>query len=395
MSKQIFNSVGSNYTYGFAFRMLFAFSDKQDQLISYLNNRYKGETKLFYKGREAITYALKTCGFPKGKKVVICGYTCAVVPTAVKNAGLTPIYVDISGESLDFSFETFKNIVDDNQDICAVIIQNTLGFTHDITLFEKYCKEKGIILIEDLAHSVGAKYPDGRETGTVGDFTVLSFSQDKVLDAVSGGALVTRTEKIVDVKVQYENVSVRMQIRDRLYPLRTCKIRSTYGFGIGKFLHFILKKMNALSLPVYSLDNKIQKLPKWYASLILHRFGTLDRDIARRREIALMYLNSLEGYIHKGVTKDDIYRSTSVRVPILVDNQYELIKAFEKEGIHLSDIWYDVPVSPKRYWNLFSNENTCVVSKNISQRMFNLPTHMTLSNRDVERIINTLKKCLK
>ena len=40
------------------------------------------------------------------------------------------------------------------------------------------CKEKDIVLIEDLAHCVGAKYLNGKEAGNVGDLVVLSFSQD-------------------------------------------------------------------------------------------------------------------------------------------------------------------------------------------------------------------------
>ncbi len=395
MQKRIFNSVGSNYTYRFAIDALFARgTGATEKLTEYLNKRYNGKTTLFYKGREAITYALLSCGLPEQSKVAICAYTCAVVPTAVKNAKLVPLYVDIDSNHLDFSFEAFKKVYENDSTIRAVIIQNTLGFTQSITEIEAFCKEKGIFLIEDLAHSAGATYPCGRETGTVGDFTILSFSQDKIVDAISGGALVTRTSKAHSVQIDWRVIPKKEQRRDRLYPIRTCKIRSLYSvFGIGKLLHFILKKRKALSLPVYALDNKIEQLPSWYAELALHRFHTLDTDIARRRKIAEKYLEAFPALVHTCMTKESILRATCVRIPLLVDDRATMIACLQKKGIHISDIWYDVPVSPLRYWHLFKDENKAGEALRVSEKMINLPTHMTLSDADVQRIICTVNTC--
>jgi len=53
------------------------------------------------------------------------------------------------------------------------------------------CQENKIVLIEDLAIQLVLFIPK-KEAGTVGDFTILSFSQDKVIDGISGGALIVR-----------------------------------------------------------------------------------------------------------------------------------------------------------------------------------------------------------
>ncbi len=393
MTKRIFNSVGSNYTYSFALKTLFASGgDGSGKLTEYLDGRYKGKTTLFYKGREAILYALKSANLAEGSKVVVCGYTCAVVPTAVKGAGYTPIYADISKNSLDFDFSVFKNIAENDESVRAVVIQNTLGTTHDIREFEEYCKRKNIVLIEDLAHSAGAKYPCGREVGTVGDFTILSFSQDKIIDAVSGGALITRYKNAKEVPILWEKIDGRALRRDRAYPLRTWIIRNTYALGIGKFLHYMLRRMNLLSLPLYNLDNKVQELPAWYATLAHARFLELDNDIKRRRNIAHLYLEALPELAHSSVTEDSIASSTALRFPLFVNDRDRFVKHCASFGIYISDIWYDVPVSPKKFWHLFEKENLCVNSKKTASKMVNLPTHMTLTERDVKRIINVCKK---
>src|SRR5580704_15195679 len=94
MKKRIFNSVGSNYTLGFALRMLFscAGAGAQKRLTNYLEKTYGGEALLFYKGRQAIEYALRHAGTPQNSKVVIPSYTCVVLPMAITYAGCTTVY---------------------------------------------------------------------------------------------------------------------------------------------------------------------------------------------------------------------------------------------------------------------------------------------------------------
>ena len=394
MHKRIFNSVGSNYTLGFAFKALFVAGGekKNNELIRYLNARYGGTTTLFYKGRNAIEYALRSSGVPYGSKVVICAYTCAVVPTAVRNAGYVPVYADISESSLDFSFETFKKLCDADSDIRAVIVQNTLGFTNSIQEIEALCHERGIILIEDLAHSAGASYPDGREVGTVGDYTILSFSQDKIVDAISGGALITRTQKALPVGIQWKKVPFRAQLRDRFYPIFTYKIRKTYSIGIGKALHYVLRKARMLSQPLYSLDaTYFEILPGWYAALALYRLHNLSGEVARRRMCTHEYLEFLPSELHSTVTYESIERATCLRVPVLMDDRESLIFDFQRNGIYISDIWYDVPVSPKKYWDRFEKENRAPNACVVAAHMINFPTHMTMRSRDVERVAEELR----
>ena len=59
-----------------------------------------------------------------------------------------------------------------------------------------YCRRRGLYLIEDLAHCPGNHYADGPAFGSVGDLVVLSFSRDKQVDAVAGGALIVRNKDL-------------------------------------------------------------------------------------------------------------------------------------------------------------------------------------------------------
>lgn len=187
----IFNSLGSNYDFKFTLKALIA-RENNSQLKSFLENKYQGKVTLVYKGREAIELCLKSLNLPEKSFVAITGFTCFAVFDAIKKSGLDVEYLDIEKGDLNFSAEILEKAVEKNPKIKVVLIQNTLGYPCDIENIAKICKEKKIILIEDLAHSIGTRYENGEEAGSFGDFVVLSFSQDKVIDAVSGGALIER-----------------------------------------------------------------------------------------------------------------------------------------------------------------------------------------------------------
>ncbi|MBI2506561.1 MAG: aminotransferase class I/II-fold pyridoxal phosphate-dependent enzyme, partial [Candidatus Colwellbacteria bacterium] len=189
-----------------------------------LETRYGGETILFHKGREALELALriiqKIDNLPSGSLVAINGFTCYAVYQAVANAGYTPFYLDIEENSLNFSPAKLRSTLETNPGIKVVVVQNTLGYPCAVEEIAQICAEKGIILIEDLAHSVGAVYGSGKEAGAFGDFTVFSFSQDKIIDGISGGALVIKNPRYrIRAPYPLNDLDYKTQLIERLYPL--------------------------------------------------------------------------------------------------------------------------------------------------------------------------------
>src|SRR3989344_5140993 len=283
----IFNSLGSNYDFNFVIKSLWTFTGNSKKLENLLEEKYGGKAILVYKGREAIELGLKSLNLPEGSFVAINGFTCFAVFDAIKKAGLNLEYLDIGKGSLNFSADSLEKAFEKNLKIKVVIIQNTLGYPYDIEGISKICKENNLCLIEDIAHSIGTKYENGEEAGTIGDMTILSFSQDKMIDGISGGALIS---KLPISSLHLEGVGIKQQLVDRFYPLFTYIIRRTYPIGLGKLLHFILKRLNLLSKPMIGADaNKLHKLPGWYTNLIKQGFNKLEENLDHRKNIASIY----------------------------------------------------------------------------------------------------------
>lgn len=390
----IFNSLGSNYNLDTVLKALFSSNSERykTELKNILSEKFGGEVILTYKGRQAIEIALQFLNLPKSSFVAINGFTCFAVFEAVKNAGLDVEYIDIEKEDLNFSPEQLKNILKKNPQIKVVMIQNTLGYPAEVTEIVKICKENKIILIEDLAHSVGTVYKDHIETGKVGDFVVLSFSQDKMIDAVSGGALVIRDKRYQRTFTD-SHLEVKDIIKDRLYPLFTYLIRNTYPLGLGKVIHVILKMLNLLSKPMDNNSTPTTIAP-WYCSLIKEEFADLEKSLNHRRKIASIYSENIDKKILFSKLIKDISNSTNLRFPIFVDNRIDLVNFLKKQNIFISDIWYDAPIAPKRYTAKTNYNHQCPNAEKVADMILNLPTHKNVSEKDAERIAGLINQWL-
>jgi perosamine synthetase len=387
----IFNSLGSNYDLNFALKALFSMG--KSNLKEKLEQKYGGKAVLFYKGREAITFGLKSLSLPQDSLVAINGFTCYAVYRAIEEAGLKPLLIDVPDKGLNFDLKELEEKC--NSKVKAVIIQNTLGYPCDIEAISKFCKDKGIALIEDLAHSAGTVYSGGREAGTVGDITILSFSQDKIIDGVSGGALISRNSKSEIRNPKLGNPSILRQLKDRLYPLLTLKIRFDYSLGIGKPVHLLLKKMRLLSTPMDGSLYGLLDLPDFHQTLAQKALDELNENLKHRRKIAKIYGENLNQDLVMNKVVEDINSSSNLRFPILIPERKRLLNYLKNKGFHLSDIWYDAPIAPKRFMGNIDYSGQCPNAEEISEKILNLPTHKNISEKQALHLSKLINQFLE
>ncbi|MBI2019127.1 DegT/DnrJ/EryC1/StrS aminotransferase family protein [Candidatus Daviesbacteria bacterium] len=391
----IFNSLGSNYDLNFVIKTLFLDNNQRykKDLEKYLSEKFNGQTMLTYKGRQAIELALKILNLPKDSLVAINGFTCFAVYKAIADAGLKPLYLDIDEGDLNFSPLELEKAISKNPNIKVVIIQNTLGFSAKVEKIAEICKKNGIVLIEDLAHSVGAHYGNGLRAGSLGDFVVLSFSQDKLIDAVSGGALIRKGVKLIHPEGGIHWHPFSKQV-DRFYPLFTFIIRKTYPYFFGKMFHTILKSFNLLSQPMNDSSSFIGIAP-WYCKLAKEQLDNLEGNLNHRKKIAKIYADNISREVLSSHLVQEISNSTNLRFPIFINDRLGLTRFLKNKGIFVSDIWYDAPISPKKYMSKTNYNGECPKAEEISEKILNLPTHKNTSEEDALRISYFINQWLK
>ena len=346
-------------------KQLFTHGTKEDcvKLSEFLKKKYGGEVMLTKNGRSALALALKAY-FDRGDKIIVNGFTCYAVYEAIKAAGLTPIWADISEGDLNYDAKTLRGlealylghapgrspkstvpnrVPSSPSDIKGIIIQNSLGNPVDIGAVEKFARKHSLIIIEDLAHSVGVKYADGREAGTVGSATILSFGKDKAIDTISGGALILRKA----IKAPSKRPRVSDTLRSRFYPLFGAICRGLSYIHLGGPLMRLLVKIHFVEK---SADNKLD---------LNCRINKFEAKLALRQ---LKKLNS------RG--------EKPLREFYLVNNREEVLSKLRKAGYFFDGFWYERPVSPERYYKKVNfPEEACPVATEVAKRIVNLPTY--------------------
>ena len=124
------------------------------------------------------------------------------VRTMSISSGLDLIgYVDCS---VDYLMPTYDQVYDfisllDKPEECVFLITHIGGWVNpDIESIAELCREKGISLIEDCAHSLGATL-HGKHTGLFGEAGVYSLYATKAVPAGEGGIVVTNDKELFNV----------------------------------------------------------------------------------------------------------------------------------------------------------------------------------------------------
>lgn len=358
----IFLGQASNYSAGQALRHLFAHGNKRDaeSLRQRLAEKYQStqeSVRLYHTGRSALAAGIQAV-VPLERPVIIPGLTCIAVVRAVRAAGCEPVFVDIDQKTLQYDWskleevlrklfpEESTDIIDKNDDVCyngSIVAQNTLGLPLEMTKLESLAKKYHLAIIEDLAHSAGRFYPDGREAGTVGAVTVISFGKGKAIDTIEGGAVIVRDTDAEMPAEPSRRPKWQDRWRDRWYPVLGMMIRAGYHIGLGKIFTGGCLKLGWIARSGDAeLDVDVELMP-WQAKLALKQLANLS----------------------KGPLREHYF----------VSKRAQLLDDLRKQGYYLDEIWYDTPVGPARCMQEanFPSED-CPTTVKVAQEIINLPT---------------------
>ena len=381
--KRYFLGMAANYK-GRLWAHTFAIGRERDRgaLQRFLTKKYGGQAILTKNGRSALALALKAY-FEPGDAVIVNGFTCYAVYEAVKAAGLVPVWADIGKEDLNFNVENLKRVMESKisgdsrpyatneernerssarnggpkrasrelpksySSVKGIIIQNSLGNPVDIVAIEKFARKHNLVIIEDLAHCAGVKYADGREAGTVGAATALSFGKDKAIDTISGGAVIFRDPCKTAIETPSKLPKISDTLRARFYPLFGAMSRGLSHIHLGGLFTRCLVRIHWIEKSADSKLDLERKIAKFEAKLALKQL----KDLKKSGEPPL-------------------------REFYLVRDRVEVLKKLQENGYYFGGFWYERPVSPERYYKkVHFPEDKCPVSTEVAAKIINFPTH--------------------
>jgi len=219
------------------------------------------------------------------------------------------------------------------------------------------CNRYNVSVIEDAAESLGTYYK-GKATGTIGKYGVYSFNGNKIITTSGGGMLVSDDEERIE-KVRFWATQARDKARhyqhsELGYNYRMSNIVAGIGRGQLKVL-----------------DQRIEK--KKYI------FEFYKKELADLDGVQFMPINDWNepNYWLSCMTLTGKIR------PI------DVILALEEENIESRPLWKPMHLQP-------FYEKYDYIGSDVSEKLFNngvcLPSDTKMTDEDLQRVVDTIKK---
>ena len=143
-------------------------------------------------GTTALQAGINAFGLGKGDEILVPNFTFAASINAIINAGCTPILVDIERETWTIDISQIEKKI--TKKTKAIMPVHIYGQPCRIDEIKKLSKKYNLIVIEDCAEAVGAKYK-GRLVGLDFDCSCFSFFANKTITTGEGGMAVFKDRK--------------------------------------------------------------------------------------------------------------------------------------------------------------------------------------------------------
>ena len=255
----------------------------------------------------------------------------------------------------------------------AVVAVDFTGQAVELDSLLAMCHEKGIILIEDGAHSIGTKY-NGKPVGSIADMTTFSFHPVKTVTGGEGGAVLTNSEDLYEKLLLYRSHGIT----------RESKLLERESDGPWYYEQIDL-----------GYNYRITDIQ---CALILSQIDKLEQFAARRKEIVRKYNEAFsqipELFVQQEIPESDTTRHLyilRIRPELLTIDRKGFFEAMGAENICCNVHYIPVYRHP-HYEKLGYKEGLCPNAEKLYNEIMSLPLYYSLTDQDVDDVIMAVRK---
>jgi len=317
------------------------------------------------------TAALEMCAIlldiGQGDEVIIPSFSFVSTVNAFVLRGAKPIFADIRPDTLNIDETKLAALITDRTRAIVVVHYSGVGCEMD-TIME-IANKHGIPVVEDNAHGLFATYK-GRNLGTFGSLSTLSFHETKNFSCGEGGALIINDPKYVErAEIIRDKGTNRQQLfRGQVDKYTWCDVGSSYV------------------------------LSDLLAAFLLAQIEEREKITTKRRELWEFYDKQLSAWAE----------DHEVRLPVVPGHccqayhmYYLILPSQERRDALISSlgmggiaaVFHYTPLHLSKMGLSFDGDRQpCPVTELTSAGLVRLPFHNQLSVADQERVIGEIRR---
>ena len=321
-------------------------------------------------GGQAMQIALRAAGLKAGDKILANAYTLAPVPGAIHVAGGVPVFVETGQDwRVDITDLAAKA---ESSGATFFMLSHMRGHIADMDAIVEICEKYDITLIEDCAHTMGARWK-GVRSGNFGRVACFSTQTYKHINSGEGGFLTTNDEEL----------AARAVIMSGSYML--------YG------RHGATPSEEAFQRVRLETPNCSARLDNLRGAILRAQLPLLDDNIARwneRYRALEAGLKSVAGAKIVERAQHEAFVGSSFQFHALgVDDIPAFVAAVAKRGVELKWFGADEPVAfTSRYdsWQYFDDLPDLAQTKQALATTLDMRVPLTFSVEDCSLIASII-----
>lgn len=299
-------------------------------------------------GTDALQLALMAIDLQPGDEVITTPFTFAATTETIALLRGKPVYVDINPATFNLEVEQIESKITSRTR--AILPVHLFGQSVDMTRITEIARKHNLIVIEDAAQAVGAKW-EGKMVCGIGDMASISFYPSKNLGAFGDAGMVTTNDDNLAhaIRTIANHGSERAYYHDRL--------------GVNS-------RLDAIQAVI--LNVKLPHLDEWNAA---------------RSKAAAIYSELFEDYSELVQTPSVDPRADSIwhQYSIILSTGREQVAQHLREASIPHGIYYPVPLHLQKAY-ADGKRGDFPNTEYAADHILSLPMHSELTSGEMEYI---------
>ena len=321
----------------------------------------------FSSGTAALHGAAFVAGLREGDEALTSPLTFVATANCVLYQRATPVFVDVCADTLNLDPEQLECRISNKAR--AILAVDYAGHPADFEAIVRIAESRGLVVIEDACHALGAEYR-GRRVGSLAHLTVFSFHPVKHLSTGEGGMVTTDDAGWAQMLRQFRNHGISSEARERR----------------GWQYEMVMLGFN-------------YRLTDIACALGISQLTKIEANLARRREIAAQYAAALQGMpelvlpcVRPDV--DPAWHLYPIRLNLgrLPATREQIFRALRAENIGVNVHYIPVHLQPYYRGRFGYRGGEYPVAENAYERLISLPMFHGMTDEDVGDVISAVEK---
>jgi dTDP-4-amino-4,6-dideoxygalactose transaminase len=311
----------------------------------------------------ALELAALTLDLGPQDEVIVPAFTFTSTATAFALRGATLRFADVDPLTLGITAESVKQRVSDRTR--AIVPMHYAGIACDMPAVCDVADQHGASIVEDNAHGLFAAL-DGRQLGSFGRLSALSFHETKNISCGEGGALVVNDESLLD----------------RVFVARE-KGTNRHAFFRGAVDKYTWIGLGSSWLP-----------SEFTSAVLLAALEDASITQSRRHVVWTNYRRALSDWSHEhGVQLPHVSGGAEQPAHLFhlvfsrSDQRTAFIEHMAAAGVQA--VFHYQPLHLTDAAQRFGIPEACPVTESVATRLVRVPLHANLTDTEVELVVET------